>query len=495
MSAYYNEFDKYAAQWLRNLIAAGHIAPGDVDERSISDVRPSDLAGYTQCHFFAGIGGWSLALRLAGWPDDRPVWTGSCPCQPFSVAGQGAGTADERHLWPHWFHLVRSQRPSVIFGEQVDAAIAHGWLDLVQDDLEGEGYAFGAVGVPAAGVGAPHIRQRFWFVADSGEQRRQQIGRSALGNETTHGRTGRNRVQSDCDHIVGGDGEGYRLAHNNNPRLEGRESVRQRGVELAARENGVAVIVADDQRIGREVAMQHSGDGRPTPSEWQADVSGGNRPSHWSRADWLPYRDGKWRPVEPVPLQMVDGLSESMGRLRPECINQITQEVNEYATSTETDIGEAMLDVWMSLGAQAIQRKTRRLSSIREAPVLLSFLRQLADQGWPLAQGLPRPSPQTSEGQLRVLWEQVQASRSPYRRGLDQQFVDQPSDVVRFLSSVLARHAQEAWGQAFERHVSDAFPLIKGSLNRVGRLRAYGNAIVPQVAEQVIRAYMECRPC
>ena len=141
---YYNEFDKYAAQWLRNLIAAGHIAPGDVDDRSISDVRPSDLVGYTQCHFFAGIGGWSLALRLAGWPDDRPVWTGSCPCQPFSVAGAGHGVADERHLWPHWFHLVRNQRPPVIFGEQVDAAIAHGWLDLVQDDLEGEGYAYEA---------------------------------------------------------------------------------------------------------------------------------------------------------------------------------------------------------------------------------------------------------------------------------------------------------------------------------------------------------------
>lgn len=477
MSAYYNEFDKYAAQWLRNLIAAGHIAPGDVDERSISDVRPSDLAGYTQCHFFAGIGGWSLALRLAGWPDDRPVWTGSCPCQPFSVAGQGAGTADERHLWPHWFHLVRTQRPPVIFGEQVDAAIAHGWLDLVQDDLEGEGYAFGAVGVPAAGVGAPHIRQRLWFVADSDEQQRD-----GSGNLGARGR----RELAD----IGGTPS---WLANNNERLEGRESVRQRGVELAAREDGVVVELGDSSVHGYPTNQigRTTGSGEVGSGVFQPQGSG----SHWTPCDWLPCRDGKWRPVESIPLQMADGLSESMGRLRPECIDQITQEVNEYATSTETNIREAMLDVWMSLGAQAIQRQTRRLSSVREAPVLLSFLRQLADQGWTLAQGLPRPSPQTSEGQLRVLWEQVQASRSPYRRGLDQQSVDQPSDVVRFLSSVLARHAQEAWGQTFERHVSDAFPLIKGSLNRVGRLRAYGNAIVPQVAEQVIRAYMECRPC
>ncbi len=58
-SAYYNEIDPFAAQWLRNLIAAGHIAPGEVDERSIEDVTPDDLRGFTQCHFFAGIGIWS----------------------------------------------------------------------------------------------------------------------------------------------------------------------------------------------------------------------------------------------------------------------------------------------------------------------------------------------------------------------------------------------------------------------------------------------------
>ena len=167
MTAYYNEIDPYAAQWLRNLIAAGHIAHGIVDERSIEDVQPRDLHGFTQCHFFAGIGGWSLALRMAGWDDSRPVWTGSCPCQPFSVAGRGEGTADERHLWPVWFNLIRECQPKTVFGEQVEAAIRHGWLDLVQADMEGIGYAVAAAGIPACGVGAPHIRQRLWFVANN----------------------------------------------------------------------------------------------------------------------------------------------------------------------------------------------------------------------------------------------------------------------------------------------------------------------------------------
>src|SRR5690348_1104404 len=119
MTAYYNEIDPQAAQWLRNLITAGLIAAGDVDCRSIAEVRPDDLRGYAQCHFFAGIGVWSHALRGAGWGDARPVWTGSCPCQPFSVAGDQEGFSDERHLWPVWFELIRECRPVAVFGEQV----------------------------------------------------------------------------------------------------------------------------------------------------------------------------------------------------------------------------------------------------------------------------------------------------------------------------------------------------------------------------------------
>lgn len=167
MSAFYNEIDPYAAQWLRNLIAVGHIADGDVDERSIVDVQPSDLAGYTQAHFFAGIGGWSLALRLAGWPDDRPVWTGSCPCQPFSDAGQRLAEEDPRHLWPHFRRLIAKCSPPVVFGEQTASALGRTWLSGVRSDLEAMGYAVGAADLCAAGVGAPHGRQRLWFVADA----------------------------------------------------------------------------------------------------------------------------------------------------------------------------------------------------------------------------------------------------------------------------------------------------------------------------------------
>ena len=80
-----------------------------LDRRSIEDIKPDDVRGFTRCHFFAGIAGWELALRWAGWPADRPVWTGSCPCQPFSSAGSvgeqmtlgtcGPCGADTRDEW------------------------------------------------------------------------------------------------------------------------------------------------------------------------------------------------------------------------------------------------------------------------------------------------------------------------------------------------------------------------------------------------------------
>lgn len=181
MAVYYNEIDKKTAAWLRQLIKAGLIADGEVDERSIADVEPADVAGFTQCHFFAGIGGWSLALRLAGWSDDRHCWTGSCPCGPWSVAGKALGPDDPRDLWPAWFRLWRVSRPGVVFGEQVESPAGRSWLDRVCDEVESERYAIAPVGLPACGIGANQRRPRLWFVADADDARwegRERQGQS-----------------------------------------------------------------------------------------------------------------------------------------------------------------------------------------------------------------------------------------------------------------------------------------------------------------------------
>ena len=255
MTAYYNEIEPFAAAWLRNLIIAELIAPGDVDERSIGDVQPDDLRGYTQVHFFAGIGGWSAALRLADWADDRPVWTGSCPCQPFSVAGKRKGLNDERHLWPEMFRLIRECRPGTVFGEQV--ANASTWFDGVASDLEGVGYAVGAGVIPACAVNAPHRRDRLWFVGDASVVRR---------------------------------GEG-RPEH---------------GVQCGGPAASGAGLLGDARSAGLAVPER-----APVPGarRWQ-EGRAVEQPSgsFWDGAEWLACGDGKARRVEPSIRLLVDGV-------------------------------------------------------------------------------------------------------------------------------------------------------------------------------------------
>ena len=207
--AYYNENDPVAAHLMRNLIFDGVIAPGDVDTRSIKDVRPDDLAGYTQCHFFAGGGLWSVAARAAGWPDARPLWTGSCPCQPFSAAGKGGGADDPRHLWPDLYRLVSACRPPVVMGEQVAGAAGYGWFDGVRADLAREDYASRAVDIPACAVDGPHQRNRlYWIAVDDGEcarlegQRRHGGGRSGRSGEAGSVAPADGRLCPDADKPV-----------------------------------------------------------------------------------------------------------------------------------------------------------------------------------------------------------------------------------------------------------------------------------------------------
>jgi len=185
----YVDIDEFVVDWLDNLQRNDLLQAGHAVVMDITKARPWMFHSYTQVHLFAGIGGWPLALRMAGWPDDEPVWTGSPPCQPFSNAEKRKGMDDERHLWPAFFDLVRECRPPVIFGEQVESAARHGWLDALQADLEGIGYAFGAAVLPAASVGAPHIRHRIFFVAEmvadaGGEGLQERICNRQIQQET-----------------------------------------------------------------------------------------------------------------------------------------------------------------------------------------------------------------------------------------------------------------------------------------------------------------------
>jgi DNA (cytosine-5)-methyltransferase 1 len=324
VAAYYNENDAKTAAWLRELIAAKLIADGEVDERDIRDVRPGDLRGFVQCHFFAGIGGWSYALRLAGWADDRAVWTGSCPCQPWSAAGQGLGEDDPRHLWPAWFRLIQECRPATVFGEQVADGDGLHWLDLVFHDLEAQDYACGASDISGACLGSPDIRPRLWFVADAdgrdtsaeGLQRRRKHGQQSedggLGwlAEPAHERHERVRTArgrrdgfadggATCGLADAEGGDGGLPVQQRGPHEEGAELERC----------GEAGELGDTDREGRA----ELGRGREQSSRLTASgLLGG----FWADAEWIYCTDDKYRPVEPGTFPLAHGLPARMVRIR-----------------------------------------------------------------------------------------------------------------------------------------------------------------------------------
>jgi DNA (cytosine-5)-methyltransferase 1 len=239
-----------------------------------------DLLG--QCHFFAGIGGWPYALRLAGWPEDREVWTGSCPCQPLSSAGQRKGHADERHLWPAFYACIAECRPSIVFGEQVASADGREWLAGVRADLEALGYAVGCADLCAAGLGAPHIRQRLFWVADAAHSRHQGrlSGRPNSGREDQHRYIG-------CDSAPCWAGAVSGLGD------AGNAERRTLGID---RQDG-----CDGQDAGRQEAH---------------DEPGASGEVFWSDAVWLPCLDGKARRIEPGSFPLADGVPARVGRLR-----------------------------------------------------------------------------------------------------------------------------------------------------------------------------------
>lgn len=564
MSAYYNEIDPYAAEWLRNLIAAGHIAPGDVDERSIEDVRPDDLREYTQCHFFAGVGIWSLGLRNAGWCDTRPVWTGSCPCQPFSAAGKGKGVADERHLFPAWYHLIGECRPPVVFGEQVASKDGLAWLDIVQADLEDAGYACGAVDSCSAGFGAPHIRQRQFFAAYdtrlalqgmadatstglsvgtgetsvSGRVERSERLRDFGGLEHSigaglegHGRHGDGscepgridahahgsvaeagvsggvadtdghgcqqgaeirpvRTQSDAEHGNGSRG----MADTDNAGSQGRGERRNGADQCAVGSDGVAVGMADANISGSIQQPGNDAEAAGSPEKTGqikcSAVPRGNSPTNrpgpvngeWRDADWLFGRDGKWRPVEPGSQQMVDGYSACLGFLRsnPKEEKRLLNATDSCKLTAQTlrkmRSSDAPQEVWWSLG---------RCIGLPEATLLLAVMRkQSRELGYLLDSETPR-CPSGKDGQVREMRHDTPAPAcTPQRREHTQQLEWELGNLVSELSQACP-HTQQFINTLRQ---FTGFPLAHGVPDRVGRLRAYGNAINPVQATEFIMA-------
>lgn len=310
MEAWYNEIDPAAARWLRELIHEGLIAPGVVDERSIRDVSADDLRGFDQVHFCAGIGVWSYALRRGGWPDARPVGTGSFPCQPFSAAGQNRGFEDPRHLWPEGARIIRDARQQgqrwtdCIFGEQAPTAGA--WIDLVRSDLEALGYAFGSPDIPAAGFGGAHIRQRFYWVADADNAERwSDLAPRNIGDWPDAG-----RVEDPGDPAERGAAGWVADAHGSDAGAERQQHGGQFG--QLTEDSCTADRLGDANRQGspqRSWGPDERGAVRVQgPTARQAGALFG--------CDWLLCSDAAIRPVEPGTFPLATAAPARLGRLR-----------------------------------------------------------------------------------------------------------------------------------------------------------------------------------
>lgn len=369
--AYFNENNPAKAEWLRELIKDGAIAPGEVDERSIREISPADLVGFAQCHFFAGIGAWSHALRIAGWPDDRPVWTASCPCQPLSAAGKQKGFEDDRHLWPECFRLIRAIRPARLYFEQVASPLGLAWLDLVYDNMESADYTLWTADLCAAGAGAPHIRQRLFGVGkpNSAGCESGVAAIEATGYRDTAFAAGRNGVgmaNTTCECVNGSGGEGHRSAEPANGGLlvntpsrgrgefgdareprrgghadgteqhgsmgntagaeslpgpysgvhRGEESRGPRDAELERSGGYGGVTLGDTERTGLEGHGQHGDNWTGWQEQARPIAPAGVTNGYWSGAELIPCTDGKWRPIEPGVEPLADEPAAHLVRVR-----------------------------------------------------------------------------------------------------------------------------------------------------------------------------------
>jgi DNA (cytosine-5)-methyltransferase 1 len=448
--AYYNEIDPYAAQWLRNLIAAGHIAPGDVDERSIEDVKPDDLRQYKQCHFFAGIGVWSHSLRRAGWSDDRPVWTGSCPCQPFSDAGKGAGFDDERHLWPSFQWLIQELRPEHIFGEQVASKSADVWFDLVQADLEGMGYTFGLVPYPSAGVGAPHIRDRAYWVAHADMQHK-----SSARNQT-------------------------RLANTGWPLTAGRVADTDGG------RWGWWEMSTQGGEHNREAAERHQGEhGTECCSETGSIRLADTKPSGFGTSpaertlqddEWSSNNAGSF--CGPDRLANTDHNRQQPGTRGSSCGEFPTAGNNDRGRGQTSGVANTSCNGWQGWlsGRPDAQRKTEHGSSGCSC----------ADFRMGNTDG--KPARGNGRGAHCPENEVYGADACHCNGSADAGGIMRPGPVNGFWRDSDWLHCRDGKWRPVR---PQSFPLVNGAPSRVGRLRAYGNAINSDAATAFIESYME----
>ena len=347
---------------------------------------------------FSGIGGFTIGLERAGlktiafceidkycrlilqkhWKDIRvykdvreitkrqfeedgcelpEIITGGFPCQPFSVAGRRQGTGDNRYLWPEMFRVIKEFKPRWIIAENVRGIvnIQDGVVfENVCTDLESQGYETQTFIIPAAGVGAPHRRDRVWIVAHSEfnglpsskkrESTKETISKESQGQNNAFNTTGTSSLSTS-----------KQIMENSRRIIRGQQSSRNKeSIESGASQktewsadsdslarSGKGEKIMADPNINREKWNQSENRKGSRLKQSSKDVANSKRvyvQGQQDRSRQKQSRRSGWWDIEPNVGRVADGVQGRIYRLKGlgnSIIPQIAEEIGKAIVKAE----------------------------------------------------------------------------------------------------------------------------------------------------------------
>lgn len=452
---------------------------------------------------FSGVGGFDLAAEWMGWENmfhcewnefgqrilkyywanavsygditktDFTIWrgkidilTGGFPCQPYSTAGKRLGKEDERHLWPEMLRAIREIQPSWVVGENVLGLVNwNGGLvfDEVQVDLEAQGYEVQPFILPACAVNAPHRRDRVWFVAYRDNTRDTALRCGTDENwQKKSSQWEQPQPQFSRQSNEGDDTN----AHSNGQHwCDGK-------YEINASQGGKYAL-NDFEPLGRTTSNSSSGRmaghrGESKGEQIQAAESYEDNRKQFRRMDWEKF------PTQSPIRERNDGIPIRMAKY-------ITKELQyEISNTSQENRIENLHEVRERISQKEIWEQVRRFYSLESKEVLLQTM-QLYSREYIEQIELSPFSEDFSKIILQHLRKYREFRYSPQGQELQKQRLDQLGNSLSFLphEAALAARRFEAAIAKFE------------NWHRTESIKAYGNAIVPQVAFQIFKAIKE----